>query len=235
MGGHGTRREIYCVQLMSSPSKERLSTLKNGMSRYETSSRRRGSTSYLRWISDTHVPAPRTGPRTLISPRSSQARLGVRAMPPRTRKGRHQVPHRISAVSGRLDHEPIIQCDEARTLVVPSSSLFYDLGRDRRVKAKPVRGRFASLDTAAMAKGGQLRGGRGGVRHGASRYRPGLGRRVHDRRAISVPAHGASTPTHPPGRRCHRRRAARLGHECPSSATASTEVRSPLPSTGSSR
>ena len=46
--------------------------------------------------------------------------------------------------------------------VVPSSSLLDDLGRVRRVKAKPARaGCFASLDTAATAKGGQLRGGRG--------------------------------------------------------------------------
>ena len=35
------------------------------------------------------------------------------------------------------------------------------LGRDRRVQAKPLRGRFASLDTSATAKGGQLRGGQG--------------------------------------------------------------------------
>lgn len=40
----------------------------------------------------------------------------------------------------------------------PSSSLFNDLGRDPRVQAKPLRARFASLDTAATAKGRQLRG-----------------------------------------------------------------------------
>jgi len=34
-----------------------------------------------------------------------------------------------------------------------------DLGRIRRVKAKPLRGRFARLDRAAAAKGWQLRGG----------------------------------------------------------------------------
>jgi hypothetical protein len=43
---------------------------------------------------------------------------------------------------------------------LPSSSLLDGLGRDRRVKAKPLRGRFASLDTAVTAKGRQLRGGR---------------------------------------------------------------------------
>src|ERR1039457_3845069 len=42
------------------------------------------------------------------------------------------------------------------------SSLSDDLGRVRRVKAKPAdAGRFASLDTAATATGRQLRGGRG--------------------------------------------------------------------------
>jgi hypothetical protein len=64
----------------------------------------------------------------------------------------------------------------------PSSSLLDDLGRVRRVKAKPLRGRVASLDTAAPAKGGQLRGGRGGSRaRSAGTARPG-----HDHRAISV-------------------------------------------------
>ena len=54
----------------------------------------------------------------------------------------------------------------------PSSSLLDDLGRVRRVKAKPAgAGRFASLDTAATAKGGQLRGGRGeqGTKHSERR------------------------------------------------------------------
>ena len=40
----------------------------------------------------------------------------------------------------------------------------HDLGRGRRVKAMPLRSRYASLDTAATAKGGQLRGGRGRTR-----------------------------------------------------------------------
>jgi len=35
----------------------------------------------------------------------------------------------------------------------PSSSLHHDLGRVHRVKAKPLRGRFATPDTAAKAKG----------------------------------------------------------------------------------
>jgi hypothetical protein len=37
-----------------------------------------------------------------------------------------------------------------------ASSPLDDLGRSRRVKATPLRGRFASLDSAATAKGGQL-------------------------------------------------------------------------------
>ena len=66
-----------------------------------------------------------------------------------------------------------------------SSSLLDDLGRVRRVKAKLAdASRFASLDTAATAKGGQLRGGRGGAGHGAA---PNRARSAHDRRAISVP------------------------------------------------
>ncbi len=44
------------------------------------------------------------------------------------------------------------------------SSLRHDLGRVLRVKARPLRGRFASLDTSATAKGWQLRGGRGRAR-----------------------------------------------------------------------
>lgn len=51
---------------------------------------------------------------------------------------------------------------EPSKLVIPSSSLLDDLGRVHRVKAKPLRGRFASLDTAATAKDWQLRG-RGAV------------------------------------------------------------------------
>ena len=71
---------------------------------------------------------------------------------------------------------------------VPSSSLHDCLGRVRRVKAKPLRGRFASLDTAATAKGGQLRGVRGRCRaRRAALTTPGGRRSVHDRRAISVP------------------------------------------------
>jgi hypothetical protein len=59
-----------------------------------------------------------------------------------------------------------------------------DLGRVLRVQAKPLCGRFASLDTATPAKGGQLRGGRG-----RSRTRSGYERRTsaQGRRAISVP------------------------------------------------
>jgi hypothetical protein len=71
---------------------------------------------------------------------------------------------------------------------VPSSSLHDCLGRVRRVKAKPLRGRFASLDTAATAKGGQLRGVRGRCRaRRAALTAPGGRRSVHDRRAIGVP------------------------------------------------
>jgi hypothetical protein len=45
-----------------------------------------------------------------------------------------------------------------------ASSLSYDLGRVRRVKAKPLRGRFASLDTSVASKDWQLREGRGRTR-----------------------------------------------------------------------
>jgi hypothetical protein len=38
-------------------------------------------------------------------------------------------------------------------LVLPHSSLHDDLNRVHRVKAKPLRGRFASLDTASTARG----------------------------------------------------------------------------------
>jgi hypothetical protein len=37
----------------------------------------------------------------------------------------------------------------------------HDLDRTHRVKAKPLRGRFASLDPVPPVKGRQLRGGRG--------------------------------------------------------------------------
>jgi hypothetical protein len=46
-------------------------------------------------------------------------------------------------------------------LVPSSSSLHDDLNRVHRVKAKPLRGRFASLDTSAAPKRRQLREGRG--------------------------------------------------------------------------
>ena len=66
----------------------------------------------------------------------------------------------------------------------PSSSLLDGLGRVCRVQAMPASaGRFASLDTAATAKGGQLRGGRGRSRARDSPGRPAPG---HDHRAISV-------------------------------------------------
>jgi hypothetical protein len=78
--------------------------------------------------------------------------------------------------------------DHAPDWTVPSSSLHDCLDRVRRVKAKPLRGRFASLDTAATAKGGQLRGGRGRCRaRRAAPTAPGGRRSVHDRRAIGVP------------------------------------------------
>src|ERR1022692_2874137 len=67
-----------------------------------------------------------------------------------------------------------------------------DLGRVLRVQAKPLCGRFASLDTATPAKGGQLRGGRG-----RSRTRSGYERRTsaQGRRAISVGDEGSTTAT----------------------------------------
>ena len=61
----------------------------------------------------------------------------------------------------------------ALTLMTPFSSLLDGLGHGCRVKAKPAdAGRFASLDTAAMAKGGQLRGGRGRSRSLVSPHPP---------------------------------------------------------------
>ncbi len=69
---------------------------------------------------------------------------------------------------------------------VPPSSLLDDLGHVLRVQAKPLRGRSASLDTVATAKGRQLRGGTGeelretpsaARGHGRARYVPG--RRSH--------------------------------------------------------
>ena len=47
-----------------------------------------------------------------------------------------------------------------------------DLGRIRRVKAKPLRGRFASLDPAPPAKRRQLRGGRERFSRRRSAVRP---------------------------------------------------------------
>ncbi len=52
-----------------------------------------------------------------------------------------------------------------------SSSPHKDLDRVSRVKAKPLRGRFASLDMAATAKGWQLRGDGGGAGTPQARWR----------------------------------------------------------------
>ena len=49
-----------------------------------------------------------------------------------------------------------------------SSSLHDDLSRVLRVKAKPLRGRFASHDTAGTAKRWQLQGGQGEEQEPAS-------------------------------------------------------------------
>ena len=100
---------------------------------------------------------------------------------------------------------------------VPSSSLHDCLGRVRRVKAKPLRGRFASLDTAATAKGGRLRGVRGRCRaRRAALAAPGGRRSVHDRRAISVPlarvTRGATTDT---SGHTHPQVSAASGCDCP--------------------
>jgi len=65
-------------------------------------------------------------------------------------------------------------------LVTPSS-LGHDLGRVLRVKAKPMRGRFASLDTSAMARAGSYEEDGGGTGHDG---RPDAA--VLVRRAISV-------------------------------------------------
>jgi hypothetical protein len=84
----------------------------------------------------------------------------------------HRRAHLRWAKSGGRVHDHCTQ-------MIPSSSLLDDLGRVRRVKAKPAdAGRFASLDTAATAKGRQLRGGRGRSRARSGRNRPGLGKIV---------------------------------------------------------
>ena len=58
-------------------------------------------------------------------------------------------------------------------LAISRSLAARDLGRVRRVKAKPAdAGRFASLDTKAAAKGGQLRGGRERCRNPQASTRP---------------------------------------------------------------
>ncbi len=91
----------------------------------------------------------------------------------------------VHGCSCRLPVKPL-PTGHAPDWPVPSSSLHDCLGRVRRVKAKPLRGRFASLDTAATAKGGQLRGGRGRCRaRRAALTTPGGRRSVHDRRALA--------------------------------------------------
>jgi hypothetical protein len=57
-------------------------------------------------------------------------------------------------------------------LVLSSSSQQNDLGRVRRVKAKPLRGRFASFDTVARPEGWQ-RSRRMGEKQGRGRWRSG--------------------------------------------------------------
>ena len=61
----------------------------------------------------------------------------------------------------------------ANRMVAPSSSLLDCLGRVCPVKAKPLRGRFASLDTTATARGmAAIKEDGGGVGHGSAQVRP---------------------------------------------------------------
>ena len=87
----------------------------------------------------------------------------------------------------------------------------HDLDQSHRVKAKPLRGRFASLDTVSPAKGRQLRGGRGrfstrrsapptvnGFVNATRRNWPRWGRRSSlERRAVDVcrGRHGRMRPS----------------------------------------
>ena len=94
--------------------------------------------------------------------------------------GRSMLSSRATALSApvgvRRVCRPIEWPGWAQLLLRPSS-LLHGLGCGRRVKANPAdAGRFASLDTVATAKGGQLRGGRRRSRTGASQGRPGRGR-----------------------------------------------------------
>jgi hypothetical protein len=72
--------------------------------------------------------------------------------------------------------------------MISPSSLLDDLGRARRVKAKPAgAGRCASLDTAVTAKkGGQLRGGRKGAGAESAHLILCILRLTHDHRAFGV-------------------------------------------------
>lgn len=71
--------------------------------------------------------------------------------------------------------------------MLPASSLLHGLGCGRRVKAKPAdAGRFASLDTAATAKGGSYEeDGRG-----AGQGRPRPARDAGEMRVPSSDGHG---------------------------------------------
>jgi len=116
---------------------------------------------------------------------------------PRVRSGRTACPLRarsdgeppgFTVTHGRPDTRPTcVLADQRRCTAAiqagdfPSPSLLDDLGRVLCVKANPLRGHFASLDTAATAKGWQLRGRRGGSR---ARKSPAHPRSTQDRRAI---------------------------------------------------
>jgi len=74
------------------------------------------------------------------------------------------------------------KCGQPSELELPSSSQHNDLGRVRRVKARPLRGRFASFDTAATTRGmAAIEEDGRGAGHGVG------GGEVDVRRAISGP------------------------------------------------
>jgi hypothetical protein len=77
-------------------------------------------------------------------------------------------------------------------------SLSHDLVRARRVKAKPLRGRFASLDTSVALKGRQLRGdGEGPGSRSKVQQRPLTVANQHDRQHAELAGMTAKCPAAP--------------------------------------
>jgi hypothetical protein len=97
-------------------------------------------------------------------------------------RGQGQGQGRTAELAFQRERGPESQPLAEVSITDASSSLPNCLGRDRRVKAKPLRGRFASLDTAATARGmAAIKEDGGGEGHGINAGRTTVGR------AISVP------------------------------------------------